>query len=70
MQTTEENKPEFTFKLQDLSKWPNGLHEEDLTHNNISRASSSPQLEEFRERLRRKRYVDNAIQGVRAVFPC
>jgi hypothetical protein len=71
MQTTKENKPEFTFKLQDPKKWHNGLREDDLTHNNISRVSSSPQLEELRERLRRKRYVDNAIEGVRAVvFPC
>jgi hypothetical protein len=69
MQTTKENKPEFTFKLQDFNKWPNGLREDDLTHNNISRASSSPQLEELRGRLRRKRYFDNAIEGVRAVFP-
>src|SRR6266850_1354111 len=27
-------------------------------------------LEEFRERLRRKRYIDNAIEDVRAAFPC
>jgi|SRR6266850_2432900 len=70
MQTTKANKPEFTIKLEDLDRWDRGLREENLTHNNVSRASSSPQLEEFRERLRRKRYIDNAIEDVRAAFPC
>jgi hypothetical protein len=67
MQATGANWPEFTMKLRDLKNW-NRLCQDDLTHNNISRASSSPHLRAFQERLRRKRYIDDAIEDVRAVL--
>ena len=70
MQTTKANKPEFTMKLQDFDRWDQKLCEDDLTYNNVRRTSSSPHLLEFRERLRRKRYIGNDIKDVRAVVPC
>ena len=67
MHTTEANRPEFTMKLQDLENWDR-LREDDLTYNNVRRAPLSPHLREFRERLQRKRFVDNAIEDVRTVL--
>jgi hypothetical protein len=55
------------MKLLDLKTWDR-LSQDDLTHNDVRHASLSPQLQEFQERLRRKRYIDDAIEDVRAVF--
>jgi hypothetical protein len=54
------------MKLQGLERWGN-LSDDDL-HNNDITAVSSEFLEEIRESLRRKRYIDNTIQDVRAVL--
>jgi hypothetical protein len=70
MQTAEANKPEFTMRLQDLGRWDHYLREDDLIYNNVRRATSSLHLQEFRERLQRKRYIGNAVEDVRAAFPC
>ena len=67
MQATEANKPEFTMKIRDLKNWDR-LCQDDLTHNNVRPASLSPHLQEFQERLRRKRYIDDAMEDIRAVL--
>ena len=63
------NHTEFTIKLERVENW-NRLRGEDLSHNEVREVESSPFLQEFQQRLRRKRYIDNARgkYDVRAVL--
>ena len=60
---------ELRMKLRSVALWDR-LREDDLTYDNVRRVGSSQLLEEFQERLRRKRYIDAAFVEVRAVPPC
>jgi hypothetical protein len=64
-----EANPEFTMKLRDLENWDRH-REDDLTYNRVRRALFSSHLREFRERLRRKRYIYSDIKDVRAAIAC
>ncbi|KAH9953313.1 hypothetical protein BC827DRAFT_1249376 [Russula dissimulans] len=59
------NATEFTMKLRGFECW-DSLCEADLSHSDISEAESQL-LQEFQERLGRKRYITG---GVRAVLRC
>jgi len=70
MHPTEANRIEFTMRLRNLANWDR-LCEDDLTYNNIRRAPFlSPRRQLFQDRLRRKRYIDKAIEDVRATISC
>ncbi len=55
--------------LQNVAYWDR-LRERDLTYSNVRLAPSSPHLQELQEHLRRKRYINNVTENVRAVLPC
>ena len=55
------------MNLRSLAMWDR-LSEDDLTYNNVRRAGSSQLLEKLQERLRRKRYIDDAFVDERAVL--
>ena len=64
-----EHQTKFTIKLERAENW-NRLEGGDLSYNEIRQVESSPFLQEFQQRLRRKRYIDNARgkYDVRAVL--
>jgi hypothetical protein len=66
---TTANITEFTMKLGDLECWDR-LCEDDLYYSNVRQAGSSQFLQEFRERLGRKRYIGNDAKDVRAALRC
>jgi hypothetical protein len=51
---------EFTLKLWDLENW-DCLLPSDLMYNDVRHAQSSPHLEQFQERLQRKRYIEKTL---------
>ncbi|KAH9964146.1 kinase-like domain-containing protein [Russula dissimulans] len=55
------NRTEFIMKLRDFERWCR-LCEDDLNHSNVRQARSSQFLQEFQERLGRKRYIANATK--------
>jgi len=57
------------MKLRDRVNWDH-LREDDLTYNNVRLAPWPPRLREFKERLRRKRYIGDATKDVRAALLC
>ena len=63
------NKTEFMIKLRRLENWDH-LSVHDLSHNGVRELGSSPFLQKFQQRLKRKRYIDNAMgkYDVRAVL--
>ena len=60
---------EFTIRLRDYATWDR-LRYEDLIYNNVIRVPSSQILEDFQERLQRRRYIGNSVAGVRTVLLC
>ena len=63
-------KAEYTVKLEALAHWDR-LDDEDLRYDNVRRVTSSPPyIQELQERLRRKRYIDNATEDVRVIPSC
>jgi hypothetical protein len=68
MYPTTANITEFTMKLRDLECWDR-LCEDDLYYSNV-RQGSSQFLQEFQERLGRKRYIGDAAKDVRAALRC
>ncbi len=65
MEPTEANRIEFTITLPNLDNCR--LSARDLDDNEVT--GSSPHLQVFQERLRRKRYI-NAVEDVRALVTC
>ena len=63
------NRAEFTMKIRGSGRWDH-LCEDDLYISNVQRARSPQFLEGFRERLGRKRYIDNNTGEVCAILGC
>ncbi|KAH9957699.1 kinase-like domain-containing protein [Russula dissimulans] len=64
------NRTEFIMKLRRFERWPQ-LCESDLNHSNVRKARSSQFLQEFQERLGRRRYISNATEDLfRALVQC
>ncbi len=77
MRPTETDRTQFTIQLLDLDNWGH-FSQHNLHYNEVTLAESSQEtfsklsksLREFQECLRRKRYINNGVEDVRAVVVC